>query len=200
MPLSVFNKLGLGEARLTTVSLQLADRSIKHPIGVVENILVKVDKFIFLADFIVLNMEEDRDNPLILGQPFLAMRITLIDVQQGKLILRVQDEQVTFNVFEAMKYPSMIDSCFQVDAISKLITKISLENIPREPLEACITHSGTIHSKNPSIRECAQYLEASPPYMHKKKPKLEELEINASQPKPYTQVPPMLELKYIKYI
>ncbi len=57
---------------------------------------------------------------------------------------------------------------------------------------------GTIHSENPSIRECAQYLEASPPYMHKKKPKLEELEINASQPKPLTQEPPTLELKHIK--
>ncbi|KAL5548894.1 hypothetical protein UlMin_004125 [Ulmus minor] len=72
MPLSIFRKLGLGEVKPTTVSLQLADRSIKHPRGIIEDVLMKVDKFIFPADFIVLDMEEDREVPLILGRPFLA--------------------------------------------------------------------------------------------------------------------------------
>ncbi|KAL5572989.1 hypothetical protein UlMin_022586 [Ulmus minor] len=72
MPLSIFRKLGLGEVKPTTVTLQLADRSIKHPRGIIEDVLVKVDKFIFPADFIVLDMEEDREVPLILGRPFLA--------------------------------------------------------------------------------------------------------------------------------
>ena len=86
MPLSIFRKLGLGEVKPTTVSLQLADRSIKHPRGIIEDVLVKVDKFIFPADFIVLHMEEDREIPLILGRPFLATCRLLIDVHQGKLI------------------------------------------------------------------------------------------------------------------
>ena len=80
MPFSIFRKLGLGEAKATTVSLQLADMSIKHPRGVVEDVLIKVDKFIFLANFIVLDMEEDQEITLILGQPFLATGRTLIDV------------------------------------------------------------------------------------------------------------------------
>lgn len=80
MSFSIFRKLGLGEAKATTMSLQLADRSIKHPRGVVEDVLVKVDKFIFLVDFIVLDMEEDREIPLILGLPFQATGRTLIDV------------------------------------------------------------------------------------------------------------------------
>ena len=67
MPYSVYKKLGLEEVKPTTVSLQLADRSIKHPRGIVEDVLVKVDKFIFPADFVVLDMEEDQDLPLILG-------------------------------------------------------------------------------------------------------------------------------------
>ena len=67
MPLSIFKRLGLGEARLTTVTLQLADRSLKHPRGIIEDVLVKVDKFIFPADFIVLDMEEDKEIPIILG-------------------------------------------------------------------------------------------------------------------------------------
>ncbi|KAL5548145.1 hypothetical protein UlMin_003376 [Ulmus minor] len=70
-------KLGLGEVKPTTVTLQLADRSIKHPRGIIEDVLVKVDKFIFPADFIVLDMEEDREVPLILGRPFLATGRTL---------------------------------------------------------------------------------------------------------------------------
>ena len=80
MSLSIFKRLGLGEARLTTVTLQLADRSLKHPRGVIEDVLVKVDKFIFPADFIVLDMEEDKEIPIILGRLFLATGRAMIDV------------------------------------------------------------------------------------------------------------------------
>ncbi|XP_062099774.1 uncharacterized protein LOC133805614 [Humulus lupulus] len=74
MPLSVFRRLGLGEASPTTVTLQLADRSVKHPRGIIEDVLVKVNKFIFPADFIVLDMEEEKNVPIIMGRPFLATR------------------------------------------------------------------------------------------------------------------------------
>ena len=67
MPLSIFRALGLGEPKQTTVLPQLADRSIKYPLSVIEDVLVKVDKFYFPADFIVLDMEEDNNIPLILG-------------------------------------------------------------------------------------------------------------------------------------
>ena len=72
MPLSIFRQLGLGEASPTTVTLKLVDRSLKHLRGVIEDVLVKVDKFIFLADFIVLEMEEDKEIPIILGRPFVT--------------------------------------------------------------------------------------------------------------------------------
>ena len=89
MPLSIFRRLGLSEARPTTVTLQLADISLKHPRGVIEDFLVKVDKFIFPTDFIVLDMEEDKEIPIILGKPFLATGRAMIDVQRGELKLRV---------------------------------------------------------------------------------------------------------------
>ena len=89
MPLSIFRQLGLGEARPTTVTLQLTDRSLKHPKGVIEDVLVKVDKFIFPEDFIILDMEEDKEIPIILGRPFLATGRAMIDVQRGELKLRV---------------------------------------------------------------------------------------------------------------
>ncbi|XP_022871303.1 uncharacterized protein LOC111390489 [Olea europaea var. sylvestris] len=63
-------KLGLGEVKATTVTLQLADRSLTHPREIIEDVLVKVERFIFPADFLILDMEEDKDVPLILGRPF----------------------------------------------------------------------------------------------------------------------------------
>ena len=123
MPMSIFKKLGIGEARPTTVTLQLADRSITHPEGKIEDVLVKVDKFIFPVDFIILDYEADREVPIILGRPFLATGRTLIDVQKGELTMRVQDEQVTFNVFRAMRLPDESEECSVISVIDTLATE-----------------------------------------------------------------------------
>ncbi|XP_027364550.1 uncharacterized protein LOC113871650 [Abrus precatorius] len=87
MPYSVFKKLGLGERRLTRMSIQLADRSIKYPRGIIQYVLVKVDKFIFPVDFVILDMDEDTDVPLILGHPFLATAGAIIYVRDGKSLV-----------------------------------------------------------------------------------------------------------------
>ena len=102
MPLSIFRRLGLGEAKPTTVTLQQADRSLKHPWGVIEDVLVKVDKFIFPVDFIVLDIEEDREIPIRMGRPFLATSSAMIDLKKGELKLRVKDDEVWFSVFNDM--------------------------------------------------------------------------------------------------
>ncbi|KAJ9542862.1 LOW QUALITY PROTEIN: hypothetical protein OSB04_029368 [Centaurea solstitialis] len=117
MPLSIFKKLGIGEARPTTVTLQLADRSIAYPKGKIEDVLVKVDKFIFPADFVILDYEADRETPIILGRPFLAMGRTLIDAQKGELTMRVHDQEVTFNVFKSLKYVDT-EHCMAVSMIN----------------------------------------------------------------------------------
>ena len=80
MPYSVFQKLGVGEVKPTHVTLQLADRSIKHPKGVLEDVLVKVENLYFPVDFVILEMEEDVEIPLLLGRPFLKTAGALIDV------------------------------------------------------------------------------------------------------------------------
>lgn len=81
----------------------------------------------------------------------------------------MQDEQVTFNVFKAMKYPSTTDTCFNIDVIDELVVEMFEEIYPKEPLEACLVQSGTSDSKNSKISNCAHYLEASPPYLPKGK-------------------------------
>ncbi|XP_024990704.1 uncharacterized protein LOC112524991 [Cynara cardunculus var. scolymus] len=119
MPLSIFNQLGIGEVRPTTVTLQLADRSLAYPKGKFEDILVKVDKFIFPADFLVLDYEADRNVPIILGRPFLATGMTLIDVQNGELTMRVNDQQVTFNVFKTLKFNGEIEDCSSIYSVGE---------------------------------------------------------------------------------
>ena len=125
MPLSIFRRLGLGEAQPTTVTLQLAERSLKHPMGVIEDVLVKVDKFIFPADFIVLDIEENKEIPIILGRPFLAIGRAMIDVQRGELKLRVQDGKVKFNVFEVVRHPTESDTCFMTETVEAIVSSQS---------------------------------------------------------------------------
>ncbi|XP_061955587.1 uncharacterized protein LOC133677523 [Populus nigra] len=138
MPLSIFKKLGLGEARPTTVTLQLADRSLKHPRGIIEDVLGKVGKFIFPANFIKLNIEKDNEIRILLGQPFFATRDALIDVKKGELWLRVNEEEVIFNVFKAIKQPDMGESCFSIQVDSLINNKVK---VPTNPLETCLVNS-----------------------------------------------------------
>ncbi|XP_062075231.1 uncharacterized protein LOC133779264 [Humulus lupulus] len=132
MPMSVYRHLGIGEVRSTTMTLQLANRSLAYPDGKIEDVLVKVDKFISPVDFIVLNYEVDREVPIILGRPFLATG--LIDVQKGELTMTVQDEQVTFNVFKAMRFPFEVEEYFVVSVVDYFASK-ELENNFDDPLE-----------------------------------------------------------------
>ncbi|GKE96476.1 DNA-directed DNA polymerase [Tanacetum coccineum] len=85
------------------MSIQLADRLIKYPIGVCENLLVKINRFIFPVDFVVLEMDEDELVPIISGRPFLTRARAVIDVHEGKLNLRVGSETITFNISKSMK-------------------------------------------------------------------------------------------------
>ncbi|KAL2542521.1 Uncharacterized protein Adt_03499 [Abeliophyllum distichum] len=103
--------------------------------------LMPLSIFRKLADFIILDMEEDKDVPLFLGRPFLATSRALIDVQKGQLILRLSEEQVTFDVFKAIKYPTESDSCFKVDVVDDAVHENFHLHNPLDPLEACIVHS-----------------------------------------------------------
>ena len=80
MPLSMVQRLSLGELTPTTITLQMADKSMEQPEGVLEDVLVKVGKLIFPVDFVIMKMEEDTQVPLFIGRPFLATGAALIDV------------------------------------------------------------------------------------------------------------------------
>ncbi|XP_057984539.1 uncharacterized protein LOC131169340 [Hevea brasiliensis] len=98
MPLSICAKLKVGELKPITIFLQLADRSIKYPVGILENVPLKVGKFFIPVDFVVLKMEEDIHIPIILGRPFLAIAGAIIDVKNGRLTLKVREEELAHKI------------------------------------------------------------------------------------------------------
>nr|GEU91130.1 reverse transcriptase domain-containing protein [Tanacetum cinerariifolium] len=109
MPLSIWKKLSLPELTPTRMTLELADRSITRPKGVAEDVFVKVGKFHFLTDFIVVDFEVDPRVPLILGRSFLRTCCALIYVYGEEITLRVNDEVVTFNLNQTTRYSSTYD-------------------------------------------------------------------------------------------
>ena len=105
----------MGELTPTIITLQMVDRSMTQPGGILEDVLVKVEKFIFPVDFVIIQMEEDTKIPLLLGRPFLAIGAALIDVQKGELTLRVGNEAVLFNINRSLEHPDVVvDSCIAV--------------------------------------------------------------------------------------
>jgi len=123
------------------MTLQLVDRSIKCPYGVIEDVLVKVDKFTFPLDFVILDMEEETKFPLILGRPFMKTARVIIDVDDGHLKVRVQDEIVTFNVVEAMQHPSDSGNCFRVEVLDEVIDIAKSQMHVKSFLERVLTDS-----------------------------------------------------------
>nr|GEW94920.1 DNA-directed DNA polymerase [Tanacetum cinerariifolium] len=118
--LSIWKKLRLPTLNDTKMVLELADRTISKPTGVAENVFVKVSKFYFSADFVVLDFVADPHIPLILGRPFLNTAHALIDVYEGEIILRHDDQSLTlmcgdtpsisYNNFESLNKADLIDA------------------------------------------------------------------------------------------
>ena len=85
MPLFVAKRLSWGDLTPTAMTLQMADITLAHPKGILEDVLIKVGKFIFPVDFVVIDIEEDKQVPLLLGRPFLATGATLINVKKRRI-------------------------------------------------------------------------------------------------------------------
>ncbi|GJX87218.1 reverse transcriptase domain-containing protein [Tanacetum coccineum] len=124
MPLSIWKKLQLPGLTETKMVLELADRIISKPSGVAKNVFVKVGKFYFPADFVVLDFIADPQVPLILGRPFLRTAHTLIDVYEGEITLRNDDQSLTlkcgdapsisYNNLESLKKVDLIDAACEI--------------------------------------------------------------------------------------
>ncbi|GKD94877.1 reverse transcriptase domain-containing protein, partial [Tanacetum coccineum] len=96
LPHSIYKQLGLGALKPTRMTLELANRSVTHPMGIADDVVVRVDGFTFLADFVVVNFKPDPRVPIILGRPFLRTAKSLFDLYEEKLTLRVGSDELVF--------------------------------------------------------------------------------------------------------
>ena len=107
LPYSMYKQLGLGELKPTSITLSLADRSIKIPKGTVEDVLIQVDKFYYPVDFVVLDIEPvaagANDVPIILGRPFLDTSNVIINYRNGVMQLTFGNMTLEFNIFHLSK-------------------------------------------------------------------------------------------------
>ncbi|GJW58108.1 reverse transcriptase domain-containing protein [Tanacetum coccineum] len=130
MPLSIWKKPSLPELTPTQMILELADRSTTRPAGIAEDVFVKVGKFHFPTDFVVVDYIVDPRVPLILGRPFLRTARALIDVYGEELTLRVDDEAITFKVGQTSRYSyNNSESVNRIDVID-----VSCEEYAQEVL------------------------------------------------------------------
>jgi len=124
LPYSVFQNLNLGELKPTSVTLLLVDRSIKVHRGMIEDVLVQVDKFIYLVDFIVLDtqpVEVCNSIPMILGRPFLSTSNALINCRNGLMKLSFENMTLEMNIFNICKQLGDDNDLQEVDLIEELV-------------------------------------------------------------------------------
>nr|GFB84829.1 reverse transcriptase domain-containing protein [Tanacetum cinerariifolium] len=128
MPLSIWKKLRLPTLNDTKTVLELADQTISKPTGVAENVFIKVGKFYFPADFVFLDFVADPRVPLILGRPFLSIAHALIDVYEGEITLRYDDQSLTLKCGDtpSISYNNL-KSLNKVDLIDATCKKYSQE-------------------------------------------------------------------------
>ncbi|CAN6697914.1 unnamed protein product [Malus baccata var. baccata] len=190
-------RLGQGEIKPTSVILQLADRSVAYPRGIIEDLIIKVDNLYLPADFVILDMDEDMQTPIILVRPFMATARTLIDVEAGTLTLRVQDQSVMFSLFESTKRSGDVHDCMRVDVLDSLLHAEIMPRLTSDPL-LNVLHG--FENKNTEDEEVFEYVSAlgSVPFQP---PRWKHVFESLGEPKKLLQPskvqPPKLELKVL---
>ncbi|XP_075099534.1 uncharacterized protein LOC142176304 [Nicotiana tabacum] len=185
MSLAVYTKLGIGKARPTSMLLQLADCTVKRPTGILDDVLV------------------DEEIPLILGRPFLATGRALIDCEIGELKMRLNDEEVIFNVQQSMRKPSEYANCSLVEEVDVILQEDDMTLTVKDPLEACLMN--VLEMDGEGLAEWVMALEGRGFWSREPQFESVELEKKATPPaKPSIEEPPKLELKplpdHLRYV
>jgi len=133
MPLSMCRRIGEMEIMPTRMTLQLADRSITRSYGVIEDVLVKVQQFTFPADFVVMDIEEDFEIPLILGRPFMLTADCVVDMGKGKLEMCIDDQKIKFDLFDAENHLLDPNVCLKVEEIKNEMVLMARAKLAPDP-------------------------------------------------------------------
>ncbi|XP_070003292.1 uncharacterized protein [Nicotiana sylvestris] len=147
MPLAIYKRLGIGRVRPTSMLLQLADRTVKRPSDILDDVLIQVGKFVFPADFVILDCKVDEEIPIILGRLFLATERALIDCETGELKMRLNDEEITFNVQKSMRRPSEFANCSLIDAVDVIVETDDEMLTIEDPLAACLVNLNEVNGE-----------------------------------------------------
>ncbi|XP_039690611.1 uncharacterized protein [Medicago truncatula] len=116
LPLPLFKRMRIRELKKPTkMTLKLAERSTIQPVGFIEDIPVKIEGIYIPTDFMVVDIEEDHDVPIILGRPFLATAGAIVDVKNGRIIFHVRNVMVGFELENVMKGPAFYSCCMYKD-------------------------------------------------------------------------------------
>ena len=209
LPYSVYVDVGLGELEPTNITLQLADRSVKIPRGIVKDVLVQVDKFYFPVDFVVLDTQpvvnQGTQFPVILGRPFLATANAIIHCRGGQMTLSFGNMTVNLNIFNVIKGMGDEEDMCEINMVDSVVQKY-LDNVSHDdPLKSCLVSPSwdkevtTLESEFlHSVIEHAEVLE-----VNGWAPKFEPLPPNEDKALPSEERPPKLELKplptHLKY-
>ncbi|XP_060210808.1 uncharacterized protein LOC132637788 [Lycium barbarum] len=194
MSLAIFKKLGLDTPQPTTMRLLMADRTVTRPVGILYDVLMRVDRFIFSADFVILDCEVDFEVPIILGRPFLATGRALVDVESGDLKFRMSDEEVTFHICKSMKQSADMSVMSIIDTIDEAMdTTVEHEHVGDMLAEVIMNYE---REDEEDIEETVNTLIGLGSYYYN--PKKLDLDLeNRETPiaKPSIIEPPTLELK-----
>ncbi|XP_070041459.1 uncharacterized protein [Nicotiana tomentosiformis] len=194
MPLAIYKRLGIGRARPTSMLLQLAERTVKRPSGILDDVLVQVGRFVFPADFVILDCRVDEEIPIILGRPFLATGRALINCETRELKMRLNDEEITFNVQKSIRRPSEFANCSLLEAVDVIMEEDDEALNTKDPLAACLINLEEVNGED--LAEWVLDLEGQG--YCKREPEFESfhLEERKTPPaKPSIEEPPQLELK-----
>ncbi|XP_023911603.2 uncharacterized protein LOC112023220 [Quercus suber] len=144
IPFNVYQKLGLGDSKPTSITLQLADHSVREPRGIVEDALVKIEQFYCPVDFIVLDyqpvLHPSVHTPIILGRPFLATTNALINCRNGRMQLTFGSMTLELNIFHVTKQPHEDDDCAYVNLIGAVIQEEFNKNCFSDPLKTLLNN------------------------------------------------------------
>ncbi|XP_070042993.1 uncharacterized protein [Nicotiana tomentosiformis] len=194
MPLSLFKQLGLGAPRPITVMLQLTNRSIAYPEGEIKDVLLQIGKFIFPADFIILDYEADEQVSIILGRPLLSIGDAIINVREEKMIRRVENEEVVFNVYKAIQLPRHYEELSMISVVEVDEQLIDTSVYLDDSLEKSLMLFDNLEIDD-EVEEVMHILDASCAYMHGLNPFEPLNRPSGPPPKLSIEESPKLELK-----
>ncbi|XP_050876643.1 uncharacterized protein LOC127080359 [Lathyrus oleraceus] len=175
MPLSIYKKLGIGTVQDTRMTLQFADHSVRRPYGIMEDVLVKIDKFVFPVDFVILEMPEDEEIPLILGRPFLETGRCVIDIEEGTITLKVYDEELKIDIQNIMQYKDDIGTSHTVEIIDQVIAQEIEKQMPQSSLERVLSLSIFESDEDEGDFEVLAMMEKQPKWIGCKSRRWEDL-------------------------